>query len=82
MLTLNHNAISSSFSTVPFHANYALSTPTQFLFSSNLNYSFATTATRKFKSFQLKAGFWESIKSGYLQFSFFILAMKGKQKGH
>jgi len=73
MLTLNLNAISSSwvlflylpprtplflftfivmiicfcmfdfrFSIVPFHANYALSTQT-LLFSSNLNYSFATT---------------------------------------
>nr|KYP39084.1 Acetyltransferase NSI [Cajanus cajan] len=85
------------FSVVPFHANYPLSTQTQLLVPSNLNYSFATTgrhtlthclgffslfilfiyhnlftfmlsllvaATRKFKSFQLKAGFWESIKSG------------------
>ncbi|KAG2404485.1 hypothetical protein LR48_Vigan503s000900 [Vigna angularis] len=67
MLTLNINAISSSFSIVPFHANYPLSTQTQLLFPSNLSYSFATTATRKFKSFQLKAGFWESIKSGLMK---------------
>ncbi|KAG4922286.1 hypothetical protein JHK86_051099 [Glycine max] len=82
------------FSVVQFHANYPLSTQTQLLVPSNLNFSFATTgshtltvlpsslvfisyhnlfavmlsllvsATRKFKSFQLKAGFWESIKSG------------------
>ena len=91
------------FSVVQFHANYPLSTQTQLLVPSNLNFSFATTgshtltvlpsslvfisyhnlfavmlsllvsATRKFKSFQLKAGFWESIKSGYLQFPFSIL---------
>lgn len=31
--------------------------------------SLLVAGTRKFKSFQLKAGFWESIKSGYFQFS-------------
>ncbi|KHN40603.1 Acetyltransferase NSI [Glycine soja] len=67
MLTFNVNAISSSFSVVQFHANYPLSTQTQLLVPSNLNFSFATTATRKFKSFQLKAGFWESIKSGLMK---------------
>ncbi|KAG5014201.1 hypothetical protein JHK82_026337 [Glycine max] len=67
MLTFNLNAISSSFSVVPFHANYPLSTQTQLLVPSNLSYSFATTGTRKFKSFQLKAGFWESIKSGLMK---------------
>ncbi|KAG4388969.1 hypothetical protein GLYMA_09G272400v4 [Glycine max] len=55
------------FSVVPFHANYPLSTQTQLLVPSNLSYSFATTGTRKFKSFQLKAGFWESIKSGLMK---------------
>lgn len=67
MLSFNLNAISSSFSVVPFHSNYPLSTQTQLLVPSNLNYSFATTASRKFKSFQLKAGFWESIKSGLIK---------------
>ncbi|KAJ1407179.1 GNAT domain [Sesbania bispinosa] len=67
MLTLNLNAVSSSFSSfsvLPFPSNYPLSTQTHSSVPSNLNYSFATTGTRKFKTFQLKAGFWESIKSG------------------
>ncbi|KAI5429054.1 putative acetyltransferase tap2, variant 3, partial [Lathyrus oleraceus] len=58
------NALSSSFSIVPFHVNYSLFTQTQLLVPTNLNYPFLNTATRKFRTFQLKAGFWESIKSG------------------
>ncbi|KAK7294903.1 hypothetical protein RJT34_17802 [Clitoria ternatea] len=65
--TLNLNAISSSFSVVPFHTHYPFSSQTQLILPSNLNYSFATTATKKFKTFQLRAGFWESIKSGLMK---------------
>ncbi|KAK7340080.1 hypothetical protein VNO77_20773 [Canavalia gladiata] len=55
------------FYVVPFNLHYPLSTQNQLLLPSNLNYSFATTTTRKFKTFQLKAGFWESIKSGMMK---------------
>ncbi|KAK2361383.1 serotonin N-acetyltransferase 2, chloroplastic [Trifolium repens] len=67
-LNLNLNALSSSsFKIVPFHVNYPLYTQTQLLIPTNLNYPFANTATRKFRTFQLKAGFWESIKSGLIK---------------
>lgn len=62
MLTLNLNSLSSS--TLPFHP---LFTQTQLLLPANLNYPFANTATRKLRTFQLKAGFWESIKSGLMK---------------
>ncbi|AES79861.1 probable acetyltransferase TAP2 [Medicago truncatula] len=64
MLTLNLNSLSS---TLPFHLNYPLFTQTQLLLPANLNYPFANTPSRKLRIFQLKAGFWESIKSGLMK---------------
>ncbi|RYR14862.1 hypothetical protein Ahy_B04g071560 isoform A [Arachis hypogaea] len=61
MLILNLTPLPSSFSV----ANCPLFIQkTQLLIPSNLSYSFSATETRKLKTFQLKAGFWESIKSG------------------
>ncbi|MED6206962.1 putative acetyltransferase tap2, variant 2 [Stylosanthes scabra] len=68
MLTLYLPPPSSSFSVVPFYANYPLFIQNpQLLIPSNLSYSFSASATRKLKTFQLKAGFWESIKSGLIK---------------
>ncbi|XP_054779836.1 histone acetyltransferase TAP1 isoform X2 [Prosopis cineraria] len=63
MLTLD--AVRPSLlSVVPFDGSYQVSG--QFVVASNLNCWF-TRASRKFKTFQLKAGFWESIKTGLLK---------------
>ncbi|KAI9074270.1 hypothetical protein K1719_043755 [Acacia pycnantha] len=63
MLTLN-TARHTSLSVVPFDGSYPVSG--QFLVPANLNCWF-TRARRKFRTFQLKTGFWESIRTGFLK---------------
>ncbi|KAK4253427.1 hypothetical protein QN277_010735 [Acacia crassicarpa] len=63
MLTLNA-ARHTSLLVVPFDGSYPVSG--QFLVPANLNCWF-TRARRKFRTFQLKTGFWESIKTGLLK---------------
>ncbi|KAL2330500.1 hypothetical protein Fmac_018081 [Flemingia macrophylla] len=77
MLTLNLNAISSS-SVLFLNLLHRTNADTLSLLASSLVFvsdhnlftvmlSPLVAATRKFKSFQLKAGFWESIKSGLMK---------------